>query len=706
VTSHARVVPAFIVAAIAVLAACGGGGGSLPSTGGALGSPPRSASSPGATQAVTFSLAIPAASPGVTTRRRDFVSSATNGAQITVTGPNGARSAAAANLSGTSNACTTSGGTRTCTVAMTVPLGADTFTIATYDEAPVNGAIPAGAQELGIGSVTATISTSTSSVSISIDGLIANLGTLPAFSSLPADGTTHEVPIILAPTDFGDQPIVAGTSDPYANPITVELTESGGTGHAELLYDGTAAGSSVTLKYSTDTVTLKYDGGGAPGYSMTISASASGVAATSTTIGPLFLAGSGLSGDTLTLTAPDTAITVTITEAGAPSSHQYSAGASSGCSGIATATTTSGTGASATFSVTGSSTPSEDLCTILVSDGTVYLNLAVTNEPNGVTPSPTPTPTATPAPSATPSPVGGSGGVTIDGYVFATQGPISGATLTQIVAGPDGNMWFTSVANGIFGYTAASSSPTTTTFSVGAGSGAQAQSLAVASDGNVYFADETGEILLVNPTDGYLQQALNAPSSITPVAIVAVPDGNVYFADNLNSAIWKLTVGGQFTEYSASDYFSSMTLGPDDALWLIDTSGEIERFDLSSDTISGPTALTGSVGNATSIVSDGTNLWVTTTGTKIVRFAPASPGTQSDFANGTAGASQGIALGADSAVWYAVPSKNAVVRMALSTQGTTVFTLSPSVPYSVATGHDGTIWFVDQTNSAIGHLSP
>ena len=695
------------IALAAILAACGGGGGSSPVPS-APTTVPSTGSSPSTTQTVKFVLAIPLPSATTAARHRNFVSSATEGASISVTGPGGASAHAVVNLSSSSNACTTSGTLRTCSVNITVPVGLDTFTITTYDTAPVNGAIPSGAHELGIGSATATVSIGTPSVSISISGLIANLGSLPAFSSLPADGATHQVPIILAPTDFGDQPIVAGTSDPYANPITVTLSESGGSGHASLIFDGGTTGvSSATLAHSTDTVTLQYDGGGSPGYSITITASASGTASTSTVIGPLYAAASGLANDTLTLTAaPGTPVTVTLSEAGAPGTQQYSAGVSSGCTNVATATPVIGTGASATFTVSGGTVPSQDVCTILLSDGTVLLNLAITNEPNGVTPSPTPTPTATPTPTpgatATPTPVSGSGSVTIDGYAFTTQAISPALTPTQIVAGPDGNMWFGS-STGAYGWTNASAGSAT---GVGFTSlpSANTPSLSVASDGNVYFADSSdGYVLLVNPTESQ-QAILTASQAIDPTAIVSAPDGNVYFADAASDAIWKLSVAGQFTEYDAGGLsYSQMTVGPDGNLWMVDTGGGVEEFVLATQTITTVSGISGATAIAAG--SDG-NLWVSTTGTNIVRFAPASPGTQSSFSNGTTHGSQGIAGGVDGAMWYAVPGGNAVVRMALSNHATTIFSLSPSVPYDIAIGHDGSIWFTDQTNGQIGHLAP
>jgi virginiamycin B lyase len=697
------------VALIAILAACGGGGGGG-STVPVAPTPSAPQQTPATTQAVTFSLSIPLPASTPASRRRNFTSSATNGAVISVTSSAGGSATATVDLSPSSNACTTAGTTRTCTVKMTVPIGKDTFTIATYDTAPVNGAIPATAHELGIGSTIVTVTTSSSPVTISISGLIANLGVLPAFLSLPADGNVHQVPVVLAPTDFGDQPIVAGSADPYANPISLTLTESGGTGHAVLIFDGVASGTSATLTRSSDTVSVQYDGGGAPGYSIGLTVGATGVTSTSTTISPLFASATGLVANVLTLTTAGAPVTVTISEANAPATQQYSAGATSGCSGIATATSATGGGTSATFTVTGSATPSLDQCSITISDGTSVVHLAITNAPGGVTPSPTPTmvPTATPTsvPTATPSPATGTGPVTINGYTLTTQSlSMGGALPTQIVAGPDGNMWFGANGNGYFGYTNASGPPSIEFMSQG---GAALPSLTVGSDGNVWFADSSdGLILAWRPSTG-VEGTYNAPIAITPTNIVGAPDGNLYFADTANSAVWSLTVGGQFTEFvGTSASYIWMTAGPDNALYLVGNTGAgvLWRFDLSTHAFTSYTPTYPATSIATG--SDG-NLWFTTTGNHIGRVGPAFASPAYYAAGSTSGGGQGIAAGADNAMWYALPGSNAVGRISVTSPATapTLYSTAGIVPWDVALGHDGSIWYVDQTNSTVGHLVP
>ena len=107
---------------------------------------------------------------------------------------------------------------------------------------------------------------------------------------MPANGHAQSAVLVIAPTDFGNNPITAGTNDPYANPITVALTEMGGSGNASLSLNGGAASSSVQVTKSTDSVTLNYNGAGAPGYSFTVTLSASGVSSQSSTIAPLIAA--------------------------------------------------------------------------------------------------------------------------------------------------------------------------------------------------------------------------------------------------------------------------------------------------------------------------------------------------------------------------------------------------------------------------------
>jgi len=82
------------------------------------------------------------------------------------------------------------------------------------------------AQVLGTGSATQTVSNGgvAPSITVFISGQIGSIGLTPAFASVPADGTTSTAVFAIDPRDFGNQPIKAGTKDPYANPIAATLT--------------------------------------------------------------------------------------------------------------------------------------------------------------------------------------------------------------------------------------------------------------------------------------------------------------------------------------------------------------------------------------------------------------------------------------------------------------------------------------------------
>ncbi len=180
------------------------------------------------------------------------------------------------------------------------------------------------------------------------------------YASLPADGATHSFGFTFTFYDEDGNPITG--SAPFSSPVAVSLVESGGSGHMQLLLNGTPSGTSVNLTYPTDNLAVKYDGGGAAGYTSTIT-----IGGATVQISPMFIAPAGLTINTNTSTN-----TPAITENGAPSATAYSA--STACAQI-TSTSVTGTGASATLNVSTSAPQGEtESCTVQVTDvyGTTY----------------------------------------------------------------------------------------------------------------------------------------------------------------------------------------------------------------------------------------------------------------------------------------------------------------------------------------------
>jgi hypothetical protein len=371
-----KAVAAF-TAAFVLLAGCGGGGGSALS--------PRVPDGPTTTPTeiahATIVLGGKSGTPSAAVRRPKFVSPSTNGIDIKVFahGGNTIIGESRTDISSGSAACGGQTGLpRTCTVAVPAPPGNDDFVGTTYDAAPVSNSF-AAAHTLGIGLLTTTITQgATNNLTLFISGVINQLGFLAPHASLPADGATHTLGFVLNPADFDANPITAGANDPYQNPISVQLTESGGSGHVQIVKNGTpTGGTSTTLNFSTDTVAVKYDGGASPGYSVAVAVSSTNVTPETLTISPLYVTSPSPfhSGTSLSFTASGQTAQVNLSETNAGAITYTATG--TGCAGIASASAPSGTPSASSTTITAGSNGGS--CTIAFSDGssTITWNIAV-----------------------------------------------------------------------------------------------------------------------------------------------------------------------------------------------------------------------------------------------------------------------------------------------------------------------------------------
>ena len=273
------------VAVLCVLTACSGGGSS---------SVPRPAATatstasqtPGVTT-TTFRLGIPvdanASAHGI---KPAFVSPATSGVRIDVyTSPRASNPAAVDSytydVSASSNACQTSGTTRTCSIVLPVAPGTYDFVATLYDAAPSSGTF-ANAKELATGTAAATtiLQNTANVVSIAVGGLVSSIALGPV-RTVAVNTAATSYGLAVSAFDADGQAISAGAQDPYADPITLSVSDTGGN-HTTLSRNGGTPSSSVTISQSSDTIVVAYDGGGAAGYYATVSATASGAAAAAT----------------------------------------------------------------------------------------------------------------------------------------------------------------------------------------------------------------------------------------------------------------------------------------------------------------------------------------------------------------------------------------------------------------------------------------
>lgn len=237
-------------------------------------------------RSLVLRMLIPGPHHYVRHRGARFVSPSTNAVFVQVY-PHGATRTAgslivqsAINVSSGSPACAGEVGfPRTCVAQIWIPptsAVSDDILVATYDQAPVGGTIPGTAHALGIGALSGEniVAGEKNSFTVFLGGIVASLTGNRSSIDEASDGSRHQVAIVIDPEDFGGNPITAGNNDPFANPITVSISEAGGSGHVQLSLDGGTGATSVIVRSSSDGVVLNYDGKSPLGYSVTITLNA------------------------------------------------------------------------------------------------------------------------------------------------------------------------------------------------------------------------------------------------------------------------------------------------------------------------------------------------------------------------------------------------------------------------------------------------
>jgi len=366
------------------------------------------------------------------------------------------------------------------------------------------------------------------SLSIFISGVIVSYGSSQSYSSLPADGATDNFGFVLQPQDFDNNPIAAGTNDPYANPILVNLAETGGSGHSTLVLNGNPVGATTVLTHSTDTLALRYDGLGAPGYTTLTTLGATGVASSSIRISPLYVASAStyFSAASLSFVGSGESALLTASEASAPGTVTYAATPSASCSGIATASISA---ANATVT-SGGTAAAFGPCSVAISDGTSTVAVRVANTISGVP-------------------------ITINGFTLTTYTPADadgGVTVQygSITVGPDGALWVwegLTPAAGVGHVTRITTSGTMTQFPA-PGVGSSGFGIAAGADGNLWFTVYNHDQVDRMTTAGGVT-AFPAGGS-NPKGITAGPDGNLWFqAINPVNAIGRITPAGVITMF-------------------------------------------------------------------------------------------------------------------------------------------------------------
>ncbi|WP_433175051.1 Vgb family protein [Actinoallomurus sp. CA-150999] len=205
----------------------------------------------------------------------------------------------------------------------------------------------------------------------------------------------------------------------------------------------------------------------------------------------------------------------------------------------------------------------------------------------------------------------------------------AGGRLTDIVAGPDGAMWFGGVSATAIGRIDASG-----TVTAYATAGAAVYGLAAGPDGAIWYTGTDGSIGRLDPKTGAVTAYYPASAgsgSPTLGGIVKGPDGALWFTEPGVGKIGRLDPAtGNIVEYpvnTADSAPSGITVGPDGLIWFTEAaasnvgsidpgSGAVSEYPLPA-TLSAPMRITSGPGG---------RLWFSESGRGAVgSFDPASP---------------------------------------------------------------------------------
>ena len=260
------------------------------------------------------------------------------------------------------------------------------------------------------------------------------------------------------------------------------------------------------------------------------------------------------------------------------------------------------------------------------------------------------------------------------------------------------------VAVGVNGATAqAAPTVTITEFSAGIPATANPAGIVAGPDGNVWFTEDvTNQVARITPQGVVTQFPGGAAPGGGPANIALGPDGNLWFTE-INDAIGRITPAGVVTTFTAgiTQDTDAIAAGSDGNMWFTEGSDMIGKI-----TPQGVvTQYAGANGETNSITAgpDG-NLWYATLSPSVGRITPS--GVITTFTAGiTAGGSSRITEGPDGALWFTIDS-GGIGRISTSGVVTEFFAgLAGTEPLGITTGPDGALWFTDFAHSRIGRIT-
>jgi streptogramin lyase len=292
----------------------------------------------------------------------------------------------------------------------------------------------------------------------------------------------------------------------------------------------------------------------------------------------------------------------------------------------------------------------------------------------------------------------------------ATEFPITtaGADPFAIVAGSDGNLWFTEFQKNQIGRITPAG--VVTEFPL-PNANSHPNGITAGPDGNLWFTELTipGRIGRIS-TSGTITEFLTTTSGAQPGGICAGPDGNLWFQEPGASKIGRITTAGVVTEFPTTGGGYGIAAGSDGALWFVENGankiGRITTAGVVTNDFPIPTA--NSMPRGIAAGPDG-NLWFTETAVAIDQIGRiTTAGVITEFPTPTFRSPSFIAAGPDGNLWFTEPHATASQIGRITTAG--VITEFPTASGTdqaavICAGPDGAMWFTEPGNNKIGRIT-
>jgi streptogramin lyase len=308
----------------------------------------------------------------------------------------------------------------------------------------------------------------------------------------------------------------------------------------------------------------------------------------------------------------------------------------------------------------------------------------------------------------------GSAGAAVTATEFS-QGLMPNSRPLEITPGPDGNVWFTDsdgnaigritpegqiteFSDGMSTWTTTSSPGPNGPFAIVAG-----------PDGNLWFTEPARALIgRITPSGAITEFSQGIGPGSNPMWITTGPDGNIWFTAASTAAgrgrVARITPDGQITGFEATGGPSAgpITAGPDGSLWFTDGLALVGRVTPAGEV----TAFLGVLDPFDIAAGPDGNLWFTEHGRgRIARIT--TDATVTRFRAGISSSPRSIALGPDGNLWFTEPFRDLIGRIT-PTGEVTEFChgITPgAMPLELAVGPDGNLWFTEPDVPRIARLS-